>query len=123
MCRMGIDVYMIQLMGRWGSSAILRYIQDAPLQRQTWVASTAIAALGAQPTQHLAASSTAIPNQALPIAEHAQLNIAAAATALNEDVAPGVTSDTDPQCHLVVNTVTSWLHKVEKGFDQSESFL
>ena len=123
MCRMGIDVYMIQLMGRWGSSAILRYIQDAPLQRQIWVASNAIAALSTQHTQSCVASSAATPGQALPIADHAQLDMAAAATALNEDVAPGVASDTSPQCHMVVNTVTAWLHKVEKGFDLSESFL
>ena len=36
--RLGIELFMIQLYARWGSSAILRYVQDAPLTQQHKVA-------------------------------------------------------------------------------------
>ena len=39
MSRAGIELYMIKLMGRWGSSAVERYVQDAPLRYQSKVAS------------------------------------------------------------------------------------
>ena len=34
----GVDLYLIQLYARWGSSAILRYVQEAPLCNQPKVA-------------------------------------------------------------------------------------
>lgn len=40
MARAGIDVVVIQLMGRWGSSTVLRYIQEAPLERSHLIASS-----------------------------------------------------------------------------------
>ena len=40
MARHGIELYMIQLMGRWGSKAVERYVQQAPLARQASVASS-----------------------------------------------------------------------------------
>ena len=36
--RRGIELFMIQSYARWGSSAILRYVQDAPLSSQARVA-------------------------------------------------------------------------------------
>jgi hypothetical protein len=39
MARTGIDTTLIQLIGRWGSSTVLRYIQDAPLERSHLIAS------------------------------------------------------------------------------------
>jgi hypothetical protein len=40
MARSGIDVVVIQLMGRWGSSTVLRYIQEAPLERSHLIAAS-----------------------------------------------------------------------------------
>ncbi len=37
--RAGLDLYLIQLLGRWGSRAIERYVQDAPLANTAWAAS------------------------------------------------------------------------------------
>ena len=36
--RRGIDLFMIQLYARWGSAAVLKYVQDAPLAQQASVA-------------------------------------------------------------------------------------
>ena len=36
--RRGIELFMIQLYARWGSSAVLRYVKDAPLKTQAKVA-------------------------------------------------------------------------------------
>ena len=36
--RAGLDLYLIQLLGRWGSRAIERYVQDAPLANTAWAA-------------------------------------------------------------------------------------
>ena len=30
--KLGVDIWRIQLLGRWGSSAVLRYVRDSPLQ-------------------------------------------------------------------------------------------
>ena len=51
LARMGIDLYLIQLVGRWGSAAVARYVQDAPLVRQHLVArmATSSRALPADP--------------------------------------------------------------------------
>ena len=38
MARGGMDLYFIQLMGRWGSNAIERYVQDAYLLDQSTIA-------------------------------------------------------------------------------------
>ena len=38
--RHGVDTYLIQLIGRWGSNAILLYIQQAPLALQHKLASS-----------------------------------------------------------------------------------
>ena len=36
--RRGIELFMIQLYARWGSSAILKYVQDAPSRpKQRWL--------------------------------------------------------------------------------------
>ena len=40
LARHGVDTYLIQLIGRWGSNAILRYIQQAPLALQHRLASS-----------------------------------------------------------------------------------
>ena len=40
LARHGVDTYLIQLIGRWGSSAILLYIQQAPLALQHKLASS-----------------------------------------------------------------------------------
>ena len=42
--RAGLDLYLIQLLGRWGGRAIERYVQDAPLSNTHWAA-TAVANL------------------------------------------------------------------------------
>jgi len=39
LARAGTDTTLIQLVGRWGSAAILRYIQSAPLERSHLIAS------------------------------------------------------------------------------------
>ena len=36
--RAGVDLYLIQLLGRWGSRAIERYVQEAPLANTKWAA-------------------------------------------------------------------------------------
>ena len=36
--RMGIELYLIQLIGRWGSMAVVRYVQNAPLAIQNTLA-------------------------------------------------------------------------------------
>ena len=38
----GMDLYFIQLVGRWGSMAIARYVQQAPLARQHLIAGQAV---------------------------------------------------------------------------------
>ena len=40
--RAGLDLYLIQLLGRWGGRAIERYVQEAPLSNTQWAA-TAVA--------------------------------------------------------------------------------
>ena len=40
LARHGVDTYLVQLIGRWGSNAILRYIQQAPLALQHRLASS-----------------------------------------------------------------------------------
>ena len=42
--RMGVDSWAIQLLGRWGSAAVLDYIQEVPLERSTLWARSAAAA-------------------------------------------------------------------------------
>lgn len=40
--RLGVDTWAIQLLGRWGSAAVLDYIQEVPLERSTkWARSAA----------------------------------------------------------------------------------
>ena len=42
LARAGVDTWAIQLMGRWGSSAVLGYVRDAPLELSTtWAARAA----------------------------------------------------------------------------------
>ena len=48
--RRGIELFMIQLYARWGSSAILRYVNDAPLKTQSKVAGKLAAAMGESPS-------------------------------------------------------------------------
>ena len=38
LARMGIELYLIQLIGRWGSMAVVRYVQNAPLAIQNILA-------------------------------------------------------------------------------------
>ena len=60
LARHGVDTYLIQLIGRWGSNAILRYIQQAPLALQHRLASSLAhnpnvmaGPLAIEPAQHL----------------------------------------------------------------------
>ena len=43
LARSGLDLILIQLFARWGSNAVLRYVQDAPLELQGGVAIRAAA--------------------------------------------------------------------------------
>ena len=38
LARAGIDIVTIMLIGRWGSSAVRRYVQETPLHRATTIA-------------------------------------------------------------------------------------
>ena len=38
LARWGLDLYLIQLIARWGSRAVERYVQEAPLHLQDQVA-------------------------------------------------------------------------------------
>jgi len=48
LARFGMDVYLIKLFARWGSDAVLRYIQDAQLADGTGTAARALAAVAEQ---------------------------------------------------------------------------
>jgi len=48
LARFGMDVYLIKLFARWGSDAVLRYIQDAQLADGTGTAARALAAVADQ---------------------------------------------------------------------------
>eukprot|EP00972_Heterocapsa_arctica_P096292 14206846-Heterocapsa_arctica.AAC.1 len=39
--RAGMDLYLVQLFARWGSSTVLRYVQLAPLLAQAGIAARA----------------------------------------------------------------------------------
>jgi hypothetical protein len=45
LARCGLDLYVIQLIGRWGSMAVAKYVQEAPLRRQHLFAFRAICGL------------------------------------------------------------------------------
>ena len=51
LARMGLELIIIQLFARWGSMAVLRYIQDAPLANQTGIASRAMQAVTLKDTK------------------------------------------------------------------------
>ena len=46
LARAGVSLHLIKLLGRWGSDAVERYVQDAALCRQTLLASQTICGLG-----------------------------------------------------------------------------
>ena len=58
MARCGIDVWAIQLLGRWGSAAVMKYVREAQLEAAASWASKAAASLslGAKVTQAAASS-------------------------------------------------------------------
>ena len=45
LARSGVELYVIQLYGRWGSSVIERYVQEAPLSRSATLAARVLAGL------------------------------------------------------------------------------
>jgi hypothetical protein len=56
MARGGMDLYFIQLMGRWGSNAIERYVQDAYVLDQQSIAMAVTDKIDAKSAQALAES-------------------------------------------------------------------
>ena len=65
LARAGIDISLIELIGRWGSSAIRRYVQQAALAVQPLVA--ARLARGAAMSAELLASQTALSRRLLAL--------------------------------------------------------
>ena len=65
--RLGIDTWAIQLLGRWGSAAVLEYIQDVPLER-----SAAWARRAATTYQHVPLGTEGAPQGAVPVPEATQ---------------------------------------------------
>ena len=55
MARCGIEMFLIQLMGRWGSSAVQRYVQEAPLSHRSGVTAKIGSALSLSSVTQLAA--------------------------------------------------------------------
>jgi hypothetical protein len=53
LARSGVELYIIQLYGRWGSSVIERYVQEAPLSRSTTLAARVLAGLRNTPLAQL----------------------------------------------------------------------
>ena len=54
LARAGLELLLIQLFARWGSAAVLRYVQQAPLSNQQGVAQAAIRGLTLQEVDRLA---------------------------------------------------------------------
>ena len=62
LARAGVDTWAVQLLGRWGSSAVLGYIRDVPLELSTaWAARAARAASLDQLVAARSLSSTSSP--------------------------------------------------------------
>ena len=54
LARAGLELLLIQLFARWGSAAVLRYVQQAPLNSQQGVACAAIRGLALKDVDRLA---------------------------------------------------------------------
>jgi hypothetical protein len=74
---MGVDLWRIQLLGRWGSDAFLLYVKDAPLLKLRTVALEAFTkrdmAAVISELQHLKSSLTGRPGEEVVDVEHLQL--------------------------------------------------
>jgi hypothetical protein len=92
LARADIELYMIQLIGRWGSSAVTRYVQDAPLCRQGCIAT--------QVARHLDAMQDCKPPAML-------FNIPAAAAPVQRQPTP---SHQKGQLHFLKNENSGCLH-------------
>ena len=53
LARAGLKLLLIQLFARWGSSAVLRYVQQAPLDNQQGVAGAAVRGLSLKDVDRL----------------------------------------------------------------------
>ena len=71
LARAGVDVFLIELIGRWGSSAVRRYVQQAALAVQPLVA--ARLARGAAVSMEPLASQAALSQRLLALKDAAQV--------------------------------------------------
>ena len=120
MARAGVDTYLIELIGRWGSSAIKRYVQEAGLAVQQLIA----ARLGAQAAGSSSASAALRPVGAVaaPSASLQQLPAPGAFAALEERLRlleaalatsrSAVCAAPPPAKRFVANDVTGCVHLV-----------
>ena len=68
LARLGVDTWAIQLLGRWGSNAVLEYIQEVPLERSAAWARSAARGLDPPSTSRASASACAASG-GLPVDE------------------------------------------------------
>ena len=119
LARLGVDTWAIQLLGRWGSSSVLEYVRDAPLETSSlWARRAAqTQSLGdALATCRVCSSSSPVPPSvtACPVlgteVVHSALSEAftvAAAAASVEDAPPDV-------CRYVASPSGKW-HRLSAG--------
>ena len=107
LARLGVDSWAIQLLGRWGSSAVLGYIQEVPLERSAVWARRA--ALGAAPSAELPVASVGVGGGAhgLPC-----VSATAMAELLEKDAGPQAASEADLSGVMFVRSAGMVWHKV-----------
>ncbi|CAK0846143.1 unnamed protein product, partial [Prorocentrum cordatum] len=104
----GLDTWAIQLLGRWGSDAVLGYIGDAPL---------AVAGSAVDDVVRLAASQSVLPESAVHQANDMYDNLkeSLARCADNPTQRPNAPS-TCPEYHLAVNPQSGIVHRIAAGY-------
>ena len=122
---------MIQLLGRWGSNAILRYIQEAPLAQQTNIATWATASSSRQSPLpkallHGGMDSKHHDSPLLAAILDGPIRISTVISTMTPEIHVPVPDINDPRLSsqpLILNTVTLWYHIVAQGLDDTDSSL
>ena len=131
--KLGLDLYLIQLYGRWSSSAITRYVQDAPLAAMDFgkkpgldienIVATVLARLAASDESDALSSSLALfspPADAAPILPTDETR-AAIKDQVDLSRAVATAHACGPREHLVLSG-TKMLHEIALGpEDKAES--
>jgi len=108
LARNGIDTHLIALLGRWGSTAIFRYIQEAPLATSADIARRATTGSCSRPQE---CALEDIPNTTAAV----QNNIQQAIVLVDPDCEPCNGQDEGFSGKMILNVKTNCTHIINKS--------